>query len=229
MSVVRHTVDYLVQGHWGRMNALGWNYYDIAETSYALFLDAKVRRKPMPEELDPDEYFVNEKQLLTSAFQTIVFSAMACEAAIYDLGAIQLGDDYTTNYLDKLDLLGKWVVVPSLICGKSLRPDGPGINSLRTLTRIRNSLVHHKSLPGLPIQASIQLADKQFEKIIQNTNIAFRTVIFLSLELNRLIGTPSGVLPFFEKDTISFPQKMRHALVLSEIERCREIDARNAL
>ena len=85
--------------------------------------------------------------MLVSAIKTIVFSAMATEAAVYDLGAIQLGDMYFKKNLDKLDLVAKWIVVPKLICGTSLDTDGPGIRNLRVLVKARNALVHHKSLP----------------------------------------------------------------------------------
>lgn len=52
--------------------------------------------------------------------KTNVFSAMALEAAAFDLAAIQLSDKVAANYLDKMDLLGKGMIVPRLICGRSL-------------------------------------------------------------------------------------------------------------
>lgn len=227
MAIVTHTVDHYVQAHWARMNALAWRYYDIAQSSYDQFLETRENPILFPENGDPTEHFESEKRLLHTAFQTIVFSAMACEAAIYDLAAIQLGDDYATKYLDKLDVVAKWVVVPSLVCGNALQPNGPAINSLRTLTRARNALVHHKSRPGLPVGASIQCADEQLERIVQNTDTAFQAVVLLSLELNRTLKTPAGVLPFFEAGVKSLSESQRSSRISGVIHRCREIDARN--
>ncbi len=152
---------------------------------------------------------------------------MACEAAIYDLAAIQLGDEYAGNYLDKLDLVAKWVVVPSLICGQALKEKGPAINSLRTLTRTRNALVHHKSIPGFPLGEASSRAGEQLEKIVKNTGVAFQSVVLLSLELNRVLKTPAGVLHFFEKAVMSLSSSIDRPRIAQEIARCREIDARN--
>lgn len=154
---------------------------------------------------------------------------MACEAAVFDLAAVQLGDDYASNYLDKLDLVSKWIVVPSLICGRSLKIHGPAINSLRSLTKARNALVHHKSLPGDCGIEPLRRADQQMAKIVGATDEAFKTVVLLSLELNRILSTRSGVLPFFESGVVSFPEPDRAASVSEVIARCREIDAKGEI
>lgn len=226
MSVVTHSVQFEVLKTWGRFNALAGHYYDIAAEAYDQFLDAKQHVVPLPEEGDPAEHFASERRLLTASFQTIVFSGMACEAAIYDLAAVQLGDDYAAQYLDKLDLLAKWIVVPSLICGQKLKEHGPAINSLRTLVRTRNALVHHKSLATVPVEDAIRKADGQLEKIVQDTGTAFKTVILLSLELNQILGTPAGVLPFFEKTVITLSGHTVRPRIAHVIDRCREINER---
>ncbi|MCP3925066.1 MAG: hypothetical protein GY714_21015 [Desulfobacterales bacterium] len=226
MDIVKHTVDFQVHKLWGRFNMLSWNYYEISESSYEQFLNAQENLIPYPVDDDPSEHFKSEKRILLSSFQTIVFSAMACEAAIYDLSAIHLGDDYTKKYIDKLDLVAKWMVVPSLICGKSLEEDGPAINALRILTRIRNSLVHHKSLPCNPIEEMNKKAKKQIDKIVNNTRVAFQAVVLLSLELNRVMKIKTGVLPFFEKYEKNIPEEIKSEKIRSEITRCREIDGK---
>lgn len=227
MSVVTHSVEFEVLQTWGRLNALAWHYYHIAEAAYDQFLDAEQNLVPLPENDDPAEHYSSEQRLLSASFQTIVFAGMACEAAIFDLAAVQLGDDYASQYLDKLDLLTKWVVVPSLICGRKLKEHGPAINSLRTLVRTRNALVHHKSLPAFPFQDAALKAEGQLEKIVQNTGAAFKTVILLSLELNQVLGTPAGVLPFFEKNVTSLSDISVRPQIAKVIARCREINATN--
>ena len=81
-------------------------------------------------------------RMLTAGLKTIVFAAMCIEAAAFDFAATQLSDSYAQRYLDKLDLVSKWVVVPKLICGRSLKESGPSLNALRVLVRARNALVH---------------------------------------------------------------------------------------
>lgn len=227
MSIVTHSVQFEVQQTWGRINALAWHYYGIAEEAYDHFLDAKENLVPLPENADPAEHFASERRLLSASFQTIVFSAMACEAAIYDLAAVQLGDEYTSQYLDKLDLLAKWIVVPSLICGRKLKEDGPAINALRTLVRTRNALVHHKSLPAFPAEEVLPKAEGQLERVVHDTGTAFKTVVLLSLELNQVLGTPAGALPIFEKSVASLSDRATRPRILQVIARCREICARH--
>ncbi len=227
MMVFNHSVDFEVQQTWSRLNNLSWTYYNIAEAAYDDFLAVEPSVEPLADEEDPAEYFDKQSRLLSASFRTIVFSAMACEAAIYDLAAIQLGDGYTSQYIDKLDLLAKWILVPSLICGKGLKENGPAINGLRTLVRTRNALVHHKSMPAFPVEESIRKADNQLEKILQETGSGFKTVVLLSLELNQLLGTSVGVLPFFEKNTINASCLTDRARISSVIARCREINANN--
>ncbi|MGQ7301908.1 hypothetical protein [Marinobacter nauticus] len=184
MSAITHNVEFLVESHWARMNVLAWSYTDIAESAYDDYMVANENYVPLPEDDDPTEHFESHKNILESSFKTIVFSAMACEAAIFDLAAIQLGDDYAEKYLDKLDIVGKWVVVPKLICGKPLNISGPAINSLRELIHARNALVHHKSLPGLPDSELIRKADKQMSKIINRTDVAFKAVVLTCTQLS---------------------------------------------
>lgn len=225
MSVVTHSIEFDVQTTWGRINALAWHYYSIAEDAYNQFLEAEENITPLPDFTDPTEHFAITDRLLSASFRTIVFSGMACEAAVYDLAAIQLGDNYTNQYLEKLDLLSKWIIIPSLICGKKLEEHGPAINSLRTLIRTRNTLVHSKSLPGIPLEEAARKAEGQLEKIVKETGTAFKAMILLSLELNEILGTPAGVLPFFEKNIVGAKDQTSSPRISKTIARCHEINA----
>ena len=75
----------------------------------------------------------------------IVFSAIAVEAYIYDYAARHLSDKFVQSYLDKLDLISKWMIVPRLITGKSLPHSGKWMMLLKALVKERNSIVHSKS------------------------------------------------------------------------------------
>ena len=76
---------------------------------------------------------------------SICFSAMALEAFIYDYAARNLGDGYVSQYLDKLDLTSKWLVVPRLVTGSAIDPGCQAIYLLKDLVKTRNRLDHSKS------------------------------------------------------------------------------------
>tara|TARA_Y100000782_G_scaffold109055_1_gene133413 strand:+ start:11434 stop:12135 length:702 start_codon:yes stop_codon:yes gene_type:complete len=224
-----HLVEFEVMETWARMNSFAKSFAEIAEDSFESYLVAKENYIPMPDNEDPSAHFISEKELYEASFKTIVFAAMACEAAIFDLAAIQLGDDYVDKYVDKLNLVSKWVVIPKLICGKSMNIKGPALNSLKELTYARNALVHLKSLPIRSANNSVEKAEKHIGKIINSTENAYKTIVLLSLELNRLLGTPAGVLPFYEARTEidGFSESSnRSEGLIKIINRCRQIDSR---
>ncbi|WP_232918619.1 hypothetical protein [Pseudomonas syringae] len=131
---------------------------------------------------------------------------MAIEAAVSDLAAIQLDDKIATVYLDKMDLLGKWMIVPRLICGRSLKEEGPAFNSLRGLVRARNALVHHKSkewdLEGKAVKAMTNRWSTFTKDEVPN---AFKTLVLLSLELDAVLEDFLGGLPFYSTVQRSTP------------------------
>ena len=84
-------------------------------------------------------------RLVNHACITIIFAALAVEAYIYDYGARGMSDSFMEKYIDKLELLSKWVVVPQLVKGRSFPREGQGIELLKKLISARNSLAHFKS------------------------------------------------------------------------------------
>ncbi|WP_433864609.1 hypothetical protein [Ralstonia wenshanensis] len=231
---VTHTVEFSVERTWLRINNLADRYFEIAEAAFATYLHCKdnpIEEPPIDE--DPREWLAFEESLLKSSIQTIVFAAMACETSIYDLAAIHLSDDYAKDVLDRLDVIGKWLVVPRLICGKSLDPHGPAINSLRTFIPIRNKLVHHKSSAGFDdpqnlehTQQQITKARAQMASFVNAALPAFQGVVLLSLELNRVLGTTAGVLPTFERHIVTSSDVVRDPRISKVIQGCRETDGK---
>jgi hypothetical protein len=147
------------------------------------------------------------------------------EAAVFDLAAIHLGDSYAEQHLDKLDLVSKWIVVPQLICGKSIRLNGPAANSLRAMVKARNFLVHHRSLPFDPDSAAIANARKKWAAFPETVHLSYRALVHLSLEVNEVLGVAAGVLPPFEKGIICSPEPS--GPVRTVISKCREAHARS--
>jgi len=105
------------------------------------------RRQRKKELTDVDtEYFGRMNGLIELASMvSVVFSALALEAFINHYASQRLSKSYFENYLDKLDLVSKWLVIPRLIHGSQLESGSRAMNSLRWLVSLRNSLVHYKS------------------------------------------------------------------------------------
>jgi hypothetical protein len=78
----------------------------------------------------------------------IVMSALALEGYIYDYAARNLSDNLAED-VDKLDAVGKWVVVTQLVTGKNFPKDGKAYQLLKQLVSDRNYLAHPKSAPAI--------------------------------------------------------------------------------
>jgi len=105
------------------------------------------RRQRKKELTDVDtEYLGRMNGLIELASMvSVVFSALALEAFINHYASQRLSKSYFENYLDKLDLVSKWLVIPRLIHGNQLESGSRAMNSPRWLVALRNSLVHYKS------------------------------------------------------------------------------------
>ena len=85
------------------------------------------------------------QKLGKAASITIVFSAIAIEAYIYDYAARHFSDSYVQSYIDKLDVVSKWVLVPRLVTGHELPRDHKWFQLMKLLVSERHSIVHSKS------------------------------------------------------------------------------------
>ena len=226
VSWVKHTGEYFVHKTWARHGVLAWTYADIAQAAYVSFLQEENRFVPAPkEDEDFGHYSAQQRRMLVSAIKTIVFSAMATEAAIFDLGAIHLGDSYARQNLDRLDLVAKWIIVPKLICGTSLDTNGPGIQTLRELVKARNALVHHKSWSLHDPDAALKKGERWSLRLGQNVHVAFKCLVLISLELHAVLQVSVCVLPPFES---SVESSCHIPDILTEvIDKCRKIHAQH--
>lgn len=210
-----------------RVDTMADTYAKIAEQAFGQFLSETANPVPRPELThDYAAFDEHETRKSVAGIKTIVFSAMAIEAAVFDLAAIQLGDKVAKDYLDKMDLMGKWMIVPRLICGRSLREDGPAVNALKGLVKARNALVHHKSKEWDKAgKAERAMTDRwaTFEK--DQVPNAFNTLVLLSLEVDAVLETFQGALPFYGKEI--YTDSPRHPRVEKIVQRCRQIHLKN--
>ncbi|WP_324747190.1 hypothetical protein [Pseudomonas veronii] len=220
------TKPFEVRDSWVLVDSMVDTYSEIAEEAFSCFLFEKGNPVPRPQwPSDATAYDGQKSRKIVAGIKTIVFSAMALEAAAYEFATLQLGERLAKTYLDKLDVVGKWLVIPRLVCGRSLHEDGPAINGLKALVRARNALVHHKSKEWDQTRAHIDAMDAQREKFEQlHVPNAFKTLILLSLELNAVLET-DGPLPPFEDSWIHATP--RNSLVEQVVHRCREVHRNN--
>jgi hypothetical protein len=90
----------------------------------------------------PDHSF--EKTAQGYATVVVVFCITALECYIYNYASRALGEAYAERHIEKLDLLSKWILVPKLATGGSIRSDHKGIQLLQSLIKARNGVVHLK-------------------------------------------------------------------------------------
>lgn len=100
----------------------------------------------------------------------VVFSGMAIESFVNALGARELSGAYFKNYLDKLDLTAKWVVVPALTGNTPLDRDGQLFERLKRLVRDRNALVHSKYREFDGASAMLDFAERACDYVEQGQN-----------------------------------------------------------
>ncbi|WP_414755645.1 hypothetical protein [Anabaena sp. CCY 9910] len=84
-------------------------------------------------------------ELVEDSISSIIFSGLTVESFINYYGITRLSKSQFDNYLDKLDLLSKWIVIPKFITGKSIDTGSQSIEFLTKLIQSRNKLVHYKS------------------------------------------------------------------------------------
>jgi len=75
----------------------------------------------------------------------VVFCATSLEAYINDYAIDHLSKSYFSRYLDKLDLLSKWIVIPRITTGTQLNTGSKPVQDLSWLINLRNGLVHYKT------------------------------------------------------------------------------------
>jgi hypothetical protein len=119
--------------------------YALYSTAEQALLDYQAFLVQATESSDNNEI----TQLMIKRYQcrdiSVVFSHLFMEAVIYDYGATNTSDTYMKKYVDKLDFLAKWVVIPKLVTGCPFPTDSKAFELLSKLKKARNDLVHFKT------------------------------------------------------------------------------------
>lgn len=129
------------------------DYFKLVMDSYSRILKLKrehdefqhsLRGKKMSDD-DVDVLASKNDAIGQLALIVIVFSALTLEAYINHYGINRLSRNYFSSYLEKLDVLAKWLVIPRIVTGEKLDPGSNAMQDLSWLVSLRNRLVHFKS------------------------------------------------------------------------------------
>lgn len=207
-----------------RVKVLGSLYYKQAESSYLSFLNLERDISISPKDPSDEDYFPQQDAHSLAGIQTIVFSAMCVEAAVYDYAAVHLGDEFVQQHLDKLDVISKWILSLRLISNYSLPRHGALHGSLKCLIRSRNLLVHIKSEEFHFTDPNKQYdrLQRESDQLNRNVHESFRCLPLMSLTLQRFAPEASYHLPwrFLDRDSFSTPVPKELKAVINE---CRQI------
>ncbi|MHC4456084.1 MAG: hypothetical protein ACYS0I_03160 [Planctomycetota bacterium] len=174
-----------------RLDAKSAEFFDICEDSYQKFQKSKAEFHEIKNSKSGKWQALLDvgAEMRHHFASTIVFGAMCLEAFIYDYAAHHFTDTFAKNYLDKLDLLSKWVVIPKLVTGKDFPTNSQAFKCLKELKTARNALVHHKSRPIPSNDTELEkLMDEIERKDDANTVNAHNAVREVLTELRKLEG-----------------------------------------
>ena len=136
---------------------IGWthhgDYFKVVMDTYSRIQELKREHDQFQRSLKGKKVSNDDVAVLASkndaigelALIVIVFSAFTLEAYINHYGINHFSRNYFSNYLDKLDLLAKWLVIPRVVTGKKLNPGSHAMQDLSWLVSLRNRLAHFKS------------------------------------------------------------------------------------
>jgi hypothetical protein len=141
---------------------------------------------------DLEEVFIMselEREVFKSVSIVIVFSAIAVESYIYDYAARNLSDAYVKKYLDKLDPISKWIIIPRLLTGKEMPRDHRWFELLNKLFQQRNRIVHQKSSsPPAKIEDMVSFYQSLKQNSDQTNNSAKEAIELLDILPNEIRG-----------------------------------------
>lgn len=166
-------------------------YFDICKESFNEFEDSKntliTEFKKYGSELSADRLNFLSRKMDRDFAISITFAAMCLEAFIYDYAATYFTDTYAKNYLQDIDFVSKWVVVPKLVTGKDFPTDSQAFEQLQKLRKERNDLVHYKSKPFPDREQLVKMIQETKEETKGRKEFnPYQTIIEALIELRNL-------------------------------------------
>lgn len=143
-----------------------------------------------------------EVKIEQRALIAITFSAMTLEAYIYDYAVRRLSKKLA-EYVDKLDVIGKWIIIPRLITGKEIPRGERAFQLLQELIRDRNKIVHHKpnifSGEDSDFQKQLAAANRKRVQLRDEARNAVKTLDLLADAILEIDPTELTAFMFLKK------------------------------
>jgi len=117
---------------------------------------------------------------------TIIFAAMCLEAIINHYAIALSSKKYLVNYLDKLDLKSKWIIIPKLLSNIDFNRDSQAFEVLDAVLTLRNDLVHYKSRV---VKYTFEEKDNisiEEDKLVSGVKNSIKAMICVIEELHRI-------------------------------------------
>lgn len=86
-----------------------------------------------------------ENSLLKESIKVVIFLGAFLESYFFELSAVALGQRYTENHIEKLDLASKIILIPKLITGKEIDKSLHFWGHIKSLIKWRNKIIHNKT------------------------------------------------------------------------------------
>lgn len=138
---------YVVINYYGDYAKIALENYDRIQEllKKRKVIDDKYKEQGQISEEEDIEYGELNSEIGKYSRVVVVFCGLALEAFINDYAIRSLSRNYFNKYLDKLDLMSKWIVIPKLLTGSQLDAGSQPLQDLDWLIKQRNKLVHFKS------------------------------------------------------------------------------------
>lgn len=174
----------------GRFDTKSSLYFDICRVSHQDFEKHNAEFLRKIEEAHTLE-FLNRGDFLQLGeikrrcwVEAVIFGALCLEAFIYDYAATLLSD--TTQYLDKIALKSKWVIIPKLATGRDFPRENQAFEHLKRLVSERNQLIHAKSKHMPNNDEEWKRLAKAYNKTDREALNPYQTVVEVLNELSKL-------------------------------------------
>lgn len=86
-----------------------------------------------------------ENSLLKESIKIVTFLSAFLESYFFEFAAITLGQKYAENYIEKLDLPSKIMIVTRLVTGKEIDTSLHFWGEIKNLIKWRNRIIHNKT------------------------------------------------------------------------------------
>lgn len=134
-----------------------------------------------------------ENSLLKESIKIIIFLSSFLESYFFEYAAVALGQQYTENYIEKLDLTSKIVLIPRLVIGKEINTSLHFWGDIRNLIKWRNKIIHNKTKNSTDFFRNVKSENYDPKPLYNEFNIIdfFNAIKSLFKELDRI--DPIGI------------------------------------